>query len=254
VETNIGYARVCVQLNEEHQKQHLRDLEQLQAQHLNEFNARLEAAKAETARLHQEREAERTALAHQREQERVMVERWSADKDTQLDSLRTHFLQREQLLVESARNAEARAAEAREHSAKSSLAEIEVRDRERREWDQTRSDYARQVSALLQEKTTLAEAVARRTLELESAQRQAVLLTEENVRYKARLAEANERLALVDSLQSQVARLQADAAMAADERVHRDNQLREQNEELAHRESRLKQLQSQLEAREQQRR
>ena len=241
-------------LNEEHQRQHLHDLEQLQAQHLAEFRARLDAAKADTAALHLEREAERTALLQQREQERVIVDRWSADKDSQLDSLRAHFLQRETLLLEAARAAEARAAELREQHARTQLADIEARDRERREWEVARADYARQVSQLLQEKQTMLDSSLRASSAAESAQRELAMLQEDNARHKARLSECSARLGLVDSLQSAVHRLQAEASQAAEQRTYRDRQVADQEAELAAKEARLTAMRAELEAREQARR
>lgn len=237
-------------LAEEHQRQHLRDLEQLQAQHLQEFHARLEAAKAETARLHAEREAERTALAQQRESERVLVDRWSADKDLQLDSLRSHFLQREQLLLESQRASEARAASERESHARAALADLETRDRERREWETARSDYARQVGLLIQEKASLAEQLSRKTAEHAASSQQVLLLTEENVRLRSRASEAQDRLALVDALQASVFRLQAELAAAAEDKAFRTKHAAEQEAELNAREQRLVQMRAEMEARE----
>ncbi len=169
----------------------------------------------------------------QRENERLLVDRWSSEKDGQLDSLRSHFLEREKLLLESARSAEVRANEAREHFARQQMEDISLRDRERREWDSARGDMQNQISLLMQEKASLMESANRKAAEAESAQRQLLLITEEHTRYKARLAEAASRMALVDSLQSRVHRLQEEVSQAADEReasqrhLHFDRKRRE---------------------------
>jgi DNA repair exonuclease SbcCD ATPase subunit len=106
----------------------------------------------------------------------------------------------------------------------------------------------------MQEKLSLSDQLSRRSAEADSAARQLALVSEDATRSKARLSEASERMALVDTLQSKVHRLTAELAQERDERAHREQHLREQAEELRAQEERLNRLRADLDAREHARR
>ena len=252
-------------LSEEHQKQHLADLEQLQKQHLREFHTRLEQAQQENRRLIEEREAERKRLTEERElerqsqvrareNERVVLDKWSKEKDESIESLRHHFIEREKLLIESHHTAEAAWQEQRQAFHAQTLAAMQERDGERRAMEEQRREAAKQVQLGLEQVRLLQEQLNSRTLALETAKRELEETQLERNRLQAKSKEAMERMELLDSLQSKLHRLQLDRNELVSSFEHKERHWKDLSDELLEREKRLQRRAEELEERERQRR
>lgn len=229
-------------------------MEQLQQQHLREFHARLESAQAELSRVQKERDAERKALEEQRASERSVLERWSNEKDASIESLRQHFLQREQMILQTQRSVEERFHQQRLEWIEQTKKEQEARDEERRMLEAVKVDQQQQIHSLLQQVQTLQEQLNTKTITLDSKVREFQLLSDTHARMERKVKEAADRMALVDSLESQLLRLQSqlkdqDAILESKERWWK-----EKEEEIERREHRLRALQQELDAQEQARR
>jgi hypothetical protein len=252
-------------LAEEHQKQHLSDLEQLQKQHLREFHARLEQAQQENRRLVEEREAERRRLTEERElerqaqvrareNERVVLDRWSTEKDQSIEQLRNHFIEREKLLIEAHRTAEAAWQEQRAAFHAQSLSTMQDRDAERRALEEQRREAAKQVQQGMEQVRVLQEQLNARTLALETTKRELEEVLLERTRLQSKTKEAAERMEVLDALQTKLHRLQLDRTELLSSLESKERYWKDREEDLLEREKRLERRAQELEERERQRR
>lgn len=237
-------------LSEEHQKQHLHDLEALQRQHMREFHTRLEAAQAENRRLLQERESERAAQRSARDNERVVLDQWSKEKDESIESLRTHFLEREKLLMEAHRTAEAAWQEQRQAFHASALQAMDEREKERRAMEAVRKDLSLQGETARDQVRRLQEQVNARTFALDTTKRELEETHAEKARLQAKVDEARQRMELVDAMQTKLHRLQLERADLLTSGEAKERYWREREEELATREKRLERVSRELDERE----